>query len=317
MDKKDKLNGVFSQKHGVSRQMKEPKVKQSRDGELLMGMFLETLNFSLDGCGVTPLKCPYSEPWHSFPSGMSSHGKISGSVTYIKGWPPFERKAGDAIIVPPNVMLSGHTTGADGTPALARWSLFNFSVMRFADALSFFDLPKIVSGEGAERIGGINAELTRLRRAEGLSGFEAAARIKKAGFMLLEAIFDLVPVRPAAAGVWEAFDRVSPALEFIGKNFARRMTVKELSRMSGMSETRFHAAFKKATGSSPVDYLINRRVGAAQNLLASTDLSVGEIAGRCGYPDQFFFSKIFKSRAGSPPSEHRRLSRQIFTQSEV
>ena len=43
----------------------------------------------------------------------------------------------------------------------------------------------------------------------------------------------------------------------------------------------------------------------AQKLLAQKELPVKEIAGRCGYSDQFYFSRIFKKQTGLSPKEYR------------
>ena len=79
-----------------------------------------------------------------------------------------------------------------------------------------------------------------------------------------------------------------------------------------MSATRFHAAFKRAAGASPMEYLIGHRMKNAQRLLSSTALSVREVAERCGYDDQFFFSRIFKARAGMPPTDYRGLAARMY-----
>lgn len=278
----------------------------------ILGMFSDTLEFKLDGCGVTPLSFPYSEPWHSFPSGMISQTRGASGLMEFKGMPSFKRSSGDAVIVPAGSMISYRLCGEPETEILARWSLFHFRVLGFADALSFFELPALIVGDRAERLGDLNAALTELRADTARTKLETAVRIKKTGFALLETIFELVPLKSTSTARWDVLTRIGPSLELIEKGFKERITVKELALKAGMSETRFHASFKLATGTSPLDYLIGRRTREAQRLLCSTDLGVAEIAEMCGYDDPFFFSRIFKARCGASPRAYRGMAAEVF-----
>ena len=60
---------------------------------------------------------------------------------------------------------------------------------------------------------------------------------------------------------------------------------------------------------TPHAYLVNVRLDAAQQMLASTDLSVGQIARRCGYSRASHFAAAFAAQYSSPPGEYRKLSR--------
>ena len=62
---------------------------------------------------------------------------------------------------------------------------------------------------------------------------------------------------------------------------------------------------KTATGKTLVELITDLRMELAQKLLAQKELPVKEIAGRCGYSDQFYFSRIFKKQTGLSPKEYR------------
>lgn len=279
----------------------------------LMETLLDSLEFKLYNCGVTPLVYPYSEPWHAHPCGCASQITLAGHVSAIRGQAPLVLAPGDALLTPANLTHTHALLEAPEGKATARWALFDFYVTRHVDALSFFELPKVLSGDNADRFGDFSEAMTRSRRATNISRLEAAARIKKIGFAMLEAMFELVPLKKTAADVWDALAKVGPALEFIEKNYAVRTTVRELARKAGMSETRFHASFRRATGTSPAAYLIDRRTRHAQRLLGATDLSVSEVAEKCGFEDPFFFSRTFKNRVGTSPTDYRRLAGEMFS----
>jgi transcriptional regulator GlxA family with amidase domain len=61
--------------------------------------------------------------------------------------------------------------------------------------------------------------------------------------------------------------------------------------------------YREFFGGSPVEDLINARIKHAQWLLSATTLSVGQVAGECGFRSLYHFSRLFKKRVGSSPSD--------------
>jgi transcriptional regulator GlxA family with amidase domain len=87
----------------------------------------------------------------------------------------------------------------------------------------------------------------------------------------------------------------------------------ELAREFGLSPRSFDRRFREATGSSPLVYLQQQRIKVAKDLLASTNLSVTEIAYRVGYVDHGHFARLFARALAVGPREYRRTVRaKIF-----
>jgi AraC-like DNA-binding protein len=63
--------------------------------------------------------------------------------------------------------------------------------------------------------------------------------------------------------------------------------------------------FRAVLGLSPIRYLTEWRMHVAADLLASTDLTVAQVARRAGYDSQEAFSRAFKRRTGSAPTTWR------------
>lgn len=68
--------------------------------------------------------------------------------------------------------------------------------------------------------------------------------------------------------------------------------------------------FKKSYGFSPIKYVIFRRIGEAQKLLLTTELSVVEIANEVGYQNVNYFYAQFKKYKGISPNRYRQISRE-------
>ena len=91
------------------------------------------------------------------------------------------------------------------------------------------------------------------------------------------------------------------------KRGAHRMSIAEMSRLVGLSESWFAHVFKNTTGQTPIRWQKQQRINTAQRLLRDTDLSVAEIAARLGFSDQSHFTKVFRGVAGHTPASWRRL----------
>ncbi len=101
---------------------------------------------------------------------------------------------------------------------------------------------------------------------------------------------------------------VQKAVEYIGMNYSRKMSINELSRHIGLDRSYLGSLFKEQLDVSPQDFLIHFRMSKACELIKSNNLTIGDISRSVGYDDQLLFSKLFKKYLGVPPSEYRKNS---------
>ena len=101
--------------------------------------------------------------------------------------------------------------------------------------------------------------------------------------------------------------RIRRAQDFIRENLTDGISLKQIAEAAGdVSPYHFARLFKQATGFSPYQFLIECRVLTAQQLLRSKrELSLGEIAFRCGFADQSAFTRCFRQRTGLTPKRYR------------
>jgi AraC-like DNA-binding protein len=114
---------------------------------------------------------------------------------------------------------------------------------------------------------------------------------------MAEQIFSFQGVRHAAA--------LRKVERYLQENYHRKITLKEVADMSGLSAPYFSTIFKEEMGENFSSYLNQLRVEAASRLLRETNKSLSEIAGACGFEDQSWFSKIFKSYTSLSPGKYR------------
>lgn len=102
---------------------------------------------------------------------------------------------------------------------------------------------------------------------------------------------------------------VRDALNYIDSHLRESISLKGLAEICNVSSSHLSACFKKEVGQSVVDYINEKRVFASLRYLATTDLSVAQIAERVGIGDENYFSRLFKKYQKRTPKQYRNLMR--------
>lgn len=106
---------------------------------------------------------------------------------------------------------------------------------------------------------------------------------------------------------------IASAVAYMENHYAEDLPVETLAELAGMSDRHFRRIFHNIYNTSPAKYLAVLRIQSAMKLLANSELSVTEIALRCGFPDSNYFSSRFKKTTGKTPLEYRQYQKRLFT----
>ena len=98
------------------------------------------------------------------------------------------------------------------------------------------------------------------------------------------------------------------AIDYIEENFHKEISLDELAGELGISSYYFSKLFKEEKGETFINFISDKRLEKARQLLAETDLSIKEITAEVGYNDQNYFSRIFKTKYGLSPKEYRKIN---------
>ena len=90
-------------------------------------------------------------------------------------------------------------------------------------------------------------------------------------------------------------------IEYMQENLDRHISLDELAKLVSLEKSYFLRLFRKETGKTPIDTLIEMRLAKASDLITTTDLTVNEIADKCGYNTVSFFISEYKKRYGITP----------------
>lgn len=107
----------------------------------------------------------------------------------------------------------------------------------------------------------------------------------------------------------EPDDKMVKLVLYIHRHFREKISLASLSEYSGLPEGTISRLFKREAGRSFRQYLQIYRIGKAEEMLKSTNLSLTEIAYQTGFFDSAHFTKTFIKVAGTTPLSYRRNSR--------
>lgn len=109
--------------------------------------------------------------------------------------------------------------------------------------------------------------------------------------------------RPAPLQKW----RMKAVVDYVDSHLTSRITLARMATAAGLSRMYFAAQFRAATGMRPHDYVLQRRINRAQELLRDGKLTLVEVALGVGFQSQSHFSTVFKRLVGKTPHRWRHL----------
>lgn len=100
--------------------------------------------------------------------------------------------------------------------------------------------------------------------------------------------------------------QLQTAKSFIDWNFAESLSLDDICRHVGCGRTTLREQFKHYLKSTPIQYLISKRMQYAKQILMDSSLPIKTVAAKCGIKNQLYFSTIFRKHFACSPREYRR-----------
>lgn len=102
------------------------------------------------------------------------------------------------------------------------------------------------------------------------------------------------------------YQRLKRALDFIETNYGEPLTVDRVAKEVYLSTSRLSHIIKSELGITLGDYISKVRIEKAEALLKDRELSISQIALEVGFPDQSYFTKVFKKVENCTPKVFRQ-----------
>ena len=92
---------------------------------------------------------------------------------------------------------------------------------------------------------------------------------------------------------------------YIHQHISRKITVAQLAGSVFLAESQFHQLFKQQVGTTPHQYVLDKRFAVAKQLIKDSDLTMAQIADSCGFSSQSGFTNAFSRYFGMSPAKYR------------
>lgn len=279
------------------------------DERSYLAMILNSLHFSYVRGDISAMKIRRiqrsSMPWSSNPFTLITQIAKGGVIVELEEL-TFEVQAGQALIIPAHAR---YKITILEEPTLSQWLNIDFTVFEHFPLFDLIRTPYPLSASVGNKIGHLQNKIIGCMNIDSIDPREVllrAAKAKKLVFELLELILshsnhDLVGIETL-----NKYRRFHPVLIYIENHLDQKIAISSLAEILHLSTSHFYKEFKEAFQMAPLQYIQAQRLKKSQYLLASTDLTMDEIASRIGYRDAFQFLRFFKLKSGSSPSQYKK-----------
>ena len=210
---------------------------------------------------------------------------LSGKLLYIVENKPLLLEEGDVMLLPPGTHR--HREALDEP---VHFVSFNF----FFDEQ--IDLPMCMKGAVTGEIRGLFKVFTPRYLSAEHTGKEKAGNV--VGYIL--------------ADLADTYERstlnahVQKAMEYIDNHITEPLSLEDVAAMLHLTREYTAALFKRETGMTVTQYINNRKLSRASDLIREEGNDLAEIAKSLGYKNYTYFSAIFKKHFGVSPSQFRK-----------
>lgn len=121
--------------------------------------------------------------------------------------------------------------------------------------------------------------------------------------------FEIVSILLSYATPKPKRDDISFAIAYICSHYDEKITIEQLAGVCNLSPSCLLRKFKENMKTTPIAYLMDYRLSVASALLHTDKLTIGEVAEKTGFYDQFYFSRCFKKKYQLSPLQYQQKMR--------
>jgi AraC family transcriptional regulator len=144
------------------------------------------------------------------------------------------------------------------------------------------------------------------RSDEQILKFDQQSSPQEVSVLLREVILEWTRTMRNIRSLRDVSPPIRACLEYMFEHLHSRISLKELSKVSGLSSPYVSVLFKKEVGENISAYLLRLKIKAAQEMLLNTKRSTKDIGFYLNFSSQSYFIRCFKQISGVTPREFRK-----------
>ena len=275
-----------------------------------------TLNFPIAYYLVESKQAPYVMPLHWHKEWELIH-VVRGKIDFIINSEEYSANAGDVLLMHGGTLHSA--TAEDCCYECLNFDLHELvlNVLSVREPFRLFYrntyIPHVRYTSEDKEILGIVQEIFAAFNRECSNGFQRLSTLGNIS-RLFAHILEEHRYTENSAEISNTTDKINTlkrVLEYIESHFSEDIKLTGLSEIIGMNSNYFCRFFYSLTQQTPMNYVNHYRIEQAANMLLATDMSVTEIAFRCGFNDAGYFIKAFKKIKGCTPKNFKAARNNI------
>jgi len=177
-------------------------------------------------------------------------------------------------------------------------------------------LPDCLPSADGEKYVSLMSEIRKARQYP-FSGSELymSAKLLELVYLLKNDSERLDRSRDIVMGKGASAHGIIKASKYIDANYTQKITLEDCAKQANLSTVYFHKLFSVIMGKTPHEYMLDKRMSAAMDMLVSTEYELSRIAYECGFGSQSYFNSVFKEKTGLTPRQYRveNLTNEIHT----
>ena len=235
---------------------------------------------------------------------------MEGSVTYTVEDSVYEVRKGEVLIIPPDTPHS-LSMGEGSSRYLFLFEPEGILSMRDIKTLApHFHRPFHLR-DGSDAHVRIRETLRRLQdvyeKRELMWNAVCYSYLLRIYAILGQRYLNGVRPRSADSGRIAESEVITAAMTYINNHYRQDLSLEDVAGFAGFSRYYFSRSFKKQTGYSFKDYLCQKRLQVAMDLLIRSDKPMKDVAAESGFGSVATFNRVFRERKGCTPTQFRAI----------
>ena len=235
---------------------------------------------------------------------------LEGSVTYTVDDIVYQVRKGEVLIIPPD-MQHALSMGEESSRYLFLFEPEGILSMRDIKTLTpYFHRPFHLR-DGSEAHVRIRELLLKIRDAyekrELMWNTVCYSYLLRVYAILGQRYLNGVRNRIPDGGRIVESEVITASMTYINNHYKQDLSLEDVAEFAGFSRYYFSRSFKKQTGYSFKDYLCEKRLQVATDLLIRTDKSMKDVAAESGFGSVATFNRVFREKKGCTPTQFRAI----------